>query len=483
MATIKDAIAIGSKLMQVRDLARAEEVFRKVVELDPALAEGWFLLGAVNQLRGNLDRAVDSYARALQIDPRHHEALNNLGVALHAQGKFAEAVASLRQAVVVKPDYADAHSNLGNACQEQGALEEAVAAYREALRFSPGHFDAHNNLGNALHAQAKFDLAAASYERALAIKPDHPQIRLSRALAWLSTGDFERGWPEYEWRLKCPEFAIPQFRQPLWDGGDLTGRTILLYADHGLGDSIQFIRYAPLVKARGPRVIVVCRQPLVRLFESCAGVDQVIAEGTAYPDFDVYAPLMSLPRIFGTTIENIPASVPYLAPPAESVDRWRRELAPAKGLRIGIAWQGNPHYRRDRQRSFRLAEFEPVANVQGVRLFSLQKEFGAEQIDQLNGLFTVTDLGARFDDLAETAAAMMNLDLVIVSDSSLAHLAGALAVKAWVALPIAADWRWNSPGDSTPWYQTLRLFRQKTWGDWNDVFRRMASALSTGADI
>jgi Flp pilus assembly protein TadD len=478
MATIHDALAIGQKLLEARDLPRALQVYNKIVEINPQIAHAWFSLGVIHQLADKIDESVMNYEQALRIEPGHPEALNNLGVALHAQGKTSEAVACLRRVLAKRPDHASAHGNLGNALQELGQLDEAVACYRQALNFDPTDFDAHNNLGNALRAQGHLAESVHSYEQALKSKPDHPQVRLSQALCWLQMGDFERGWAAYEWRLKCPEFSIPAFRQPLWDGAHLDGRTILLYADHGLGDSIQFIRYAPMVKTRGGHVIVACQQPVARLFSTCPGIDLLVASDSALPDFDVYAPLMSLPRIFGTNLAHLPADVPYLKADPAQVEQRRCELEPNRGFRVGIAWQGNPRYRRDRQRSFRLAQLEPLAGVAGAQFFSLQKGAGADQIAELGGRFVVTDLGNRFSDLMDTAAAIQNLDLVITSDSSLAHLAGALGVPIWVAIPLAADWRWLTERDDNPWYPTMRLFRQKTWGDWDEVFARMAASVA-----
>jgi len=482
MATIQDALAFGWKLVQAGDLERAERVYRQIIDVAPSVTQAWHLLGTVKQLQGKVEESIKSYERVLELEPNHVEALNNLGVALHSRAKIEEATASLRRAIELKPDYADAHSNLGNALQEQGELELAVACYQQALLLKPDFFDAHHNLGNARRSQGNVVESVRSYDRALQLKPYDPVARLSRALCWLQTGDFERGWAEYEWRLKCKEFSIPAFRQPVWDGSPLGGRAILVYADHGLGDTLQFIRYAPLVHDRGGRVVVACQKPLARLLNNCRGIDQVVPEGSLLPDFEVYAPLMSLPRIFGTSLATIPAEVPYLTADAALVEHYRAELGPPGRFKIGIAWQGNPRHRRDRQRSFRLAEFEPLAGVRAVRLFSLQKGAGTEQIGPVSGRFVVSDLGSRFSDLMETAAVMRNLDLVITLDSSPAHLAGALGVPTWVAIPFAADWRWLTEREDSPWYPTMRLFRQTRTGRWDDVFERMAVELAAKAE-
>jgi Tfp pilus assembly protein PilF len=477
MATIQDALAIAWKLFQAGDLAGALRVYHKVVEINPAVVAAWQMIGSIHQLQGRVEDSLASYQRVVAIDPNHVESLNNMGIALHSQGKIDEAMACLRRAVALKPGYADAYNNLGNAFHEQGKIDEAVALYRRALELNPAYFDALSNLGNALRAQGNLGESIAAYERALEVKPDNPHVRMSRGLCRLQMGDFERGWADYEWRLRCKEFSIPEFRQPRWDGRALAGRSILLYADHGLGDSIQFIRYAPLVKARGGRVIVTCRQPLARLAATCEGVDQVALEGSSLPDFDVYAPLMSLPMIFGTRLSNVPAVVPYVTPDADLIERWRQELPLEGQCNVGIAWQGNPQFRGDSHRSFPLALFEPLARVDGVRLFSLQKGIGADQIGELAGRFAVADVGCRFSDFMDSAAVMSNVDLVITSDSSLAHLAGAIGVPIWVAISVAADWRWQTDREDNPWYPTMRLFRQKAWGDWDEVFARIAIEL------
>ena len=253
MASAQEKLVIGWNLIQAGDLAGARECFRGLTQAEPAFAQAWYLLGAVNQVQGNIDESLANYERVLELDPNHVEALNNLGVALQSRGRITEAAACLRTALRNKPDYAEAHSNLGNALKDQGNLDEAIACYQRAIELNPNFFDAHNNLGNGLRAQGHLADSVRCYEQALKLKPRNPEMHLSRALSWLQMGDFDRGWAEYEWRLKCKEYTIPALEQPRWDGGSLDGRTILLYADHGLGDTLQFVRYAPLVKdARRP---------------------------------------------------------------------------------------------------------------------------------------------------------------------------------------------------------------------------------------
>jgi Flp pilus assembly protein TadD len=477
MAAIKEILASGWSLLQAGKFAQAEQVYRELIQGNPSVVEAWYLLGAIAQLQSKPAASLGFYEQALRLAPNHVEARNNLGVALQSLGRLDEAEACYRDAIRLRPSFADAHSNLGNALHDRGMLDEAITSYREAIRLKPDYVDAHHNLGNVFRAQQRFSEAFASYDEAMRISPNHAQVRLSRALLWLQLGDFEPGWAEYEWRLQCKDYAMPSFPKPMWDGSPLNGQTILIYGDHGFGDTLQFIRYVPLVQKRGGHVIVAVREPLARVITSCAGVEAVIPEGAVLPDFSVYIPAMSLPRIFGTTLATVPAAVPYLEADLGLSERWRSEMGREPGFRIGIAWQGNPAHARDRQRSFPLSQFEAIARLEGVRLFSLQKDFGTEQIASVATRFAVTDLASRQTDFMDTAAIMKNLDLVISADTSIVHLAGALGVPVWVALGFESDWRWLLDRDDSPWYPTMRLFRQARPGEWDDVFARMADAL------
>jgi hypothetical protein len=258
------------------------------------------------------------------------------------------------------------------------------------LDFEPDYLEVYDHLGLVLQAQGRLSEAVDFFSHALRLVPDLAQVHMNRALAWLQMGDFAQGWTEYEWRWRCREHPVPASTQPVWDGAPLDGRTILLRAEQGLGDALQFIRYAPLVERRGGRVVVTCPESLTRILASCPGVVEVIPEGSRVPEFTCHAALMSLPRIFGTTLQTIPAEVPYLSADSALVARWRGELGPVDGFKIGIAWQGNPDHKKDRHRSLRLARFEPLVQIPGVRLFSLQKGFGTEQLAEVSGLFSVS---------------------------------------------------------------------------------------------
>ena len=526
---------LGNVLKDQGQLAAALEEYQEAIRLRPDYAEAHHNLGVALTDQGQLAAALEQYQEAVRLKPDYAKAYYNMGNVLKEQGQVQTAVAQYQEAVRLRPDYAEAHNNLGGALRVQGRLAEAAAHYQEALRLKPGYADAHNNLGVAFMEQGQLTAAATEYQEAIRLRPDFPNAHSNRALVWLLTGDFERGWPEFEWRwqTKTMRGSRPSFVQPLWDGSSLTGKTILLQAEQGLGDTIQFIRYAALVKNRGGYVIVECQPALVALLQSCPGADRVVAQGSQLLPFDVQVPLMSLPRILGTTPSTIPAAVPYLTADAGLVEHWRQELewgvgsgewgvgsstkriATAPALRtpippplaprltplstphsplptphsplptphsplptphsplfkIGIVWQCKNFFPEDYRRSAPLAAFAPLAALPGVHLFSLQKDVDSAVI--ASAPFAVTDLGELIKDFADTAAALKNLDLLVTIDTAVAHCAGALGVPVWVALQFASDWRWLLKREDSPWYPTVRLFRQKQPGDWDEVFQRI----------
>ena len=428
---------------------------------------------------GRLPEAAACYCRALELKPDYADTYYNLGNVLKNQGKLDEAIACYRRALELRPDYAEAHSSLGGVFRDQGRLDEAIACCHRALELKPDYAEAYNNLGSAVYDQGNLDKAVACYRRARELKPDFADAHLNQSLLSLLVGDLERGWVEYEWRWKTTSVQRRDFSQVAWTGQSLEGKTVLVHAEQGLGDTIQFVRYAPLVKQRGGTVIVECPRPLLFLLASCAGIDRLVERGDELPAFDVQASLLSLPGIFRTTLEDIPATVPYLFADLGLVERWRKELGGATGFKIGIAWRGNPTHPNDRARSIPLSCFEPLASLPGVQLFSLQKGVGVEQLQEVAGRFPVAELGSRLNDFVETAAAMMNLQLVITCDTAIAHLAGALGVPVWVAIPFVPDWRWLLNRRDSPWYPTMRLFRQAKRGDWQGVFEEIKAELAS----
>jgi tetratricopeptide (TPR) repeat protein len=469
---------LGVALAEQGQLDEAVASLRQALHLRPDYAEACYNLGNTLGKLGRAAEAAAAYRRALEIRPLYADACNNLGLALTEAGLPGEAEVLLRQAVRLRPAFAEGHNNLGLALAAQGRFAEAEAAYGEALRLNPGSVEAHTNLGSAYKEQGRLDEAQACYQFALWLDPSSPSAHWNRALAWLQAGDFERGWAEYEWRWRRKKSPPRPFRQPRWDGAPLAGRTILLHAEQGLGDTLQFVRYAAAVKARGGTVVLAGPRALLPLLASAPGVDRLVDDTGALPETDVHAPLLSLPLLLGTTLATVPGEVPYLGADAARVGRWRERLRGLAGRKVGIVWQGNPGHQWDRHRSAPLAAFAPLARVAGVSLVSLQKGEGAEQL-RAAGL-PVHELGEDLDRegaFLDTAAVMRCLDLVVTVDTAAAHLAGALGIPVWVALASIADWRWLRDREDSPWYPSMRLFRQQAPGQWEGVFARMASEL------
>jgi predicted O-linked N-acetylglucosamine transferase (SPINDLY family) len=472
-----------------------------------------FNLGNVLRAEEKLDEAVACFRQATKLNPQHAEAHNNLGNALHAQGKRDEAITCIRRALELKPSFAEAHSNLGMVLRAQGKSDEAINAYRHAIELNPNIPEVHHNLGNALQELDKFDEAIGCFQQALALKPDlaeaatslgsafHAQGKLTEAhaafhhalesrpaypeahrnlgLLLLQQGNFEQGWPQHEWRWKCKEFSAGALQRPAWDGTPVTGK-ILLHTDQGIGDIFQFIRYAPLVKQRANQVVLCCPLRLIPLLARCRGIDAFLPEVANPLEYQAEVHLTSLPAVFRTTIETIPQENPYLFADPALIEQWRRRLQ-AGEFKIGIAWQGNPEFRHDKSRSIPLANFAPLADSSAVRLISLQKGHGVEQLESIKDQFSVSTLPSALDESAgafmDTAAVMMNLNLVITSDTAIAHLAGGLGVPVWLALSSNSEWRWLLDRNDSPWYPSMRLFRQTSAGDWQGVFKQMKTAL------
>ena len=338
-----------------------------------------------------------------------------------------------------------------------------------------------NNLATALSHLARMDEATEMVQQALLLQPNYVDANFNLSQLRLLEGNFAQGWTDYEWRWQLKDFGRRGFREPEWDGSSLEGKTILVHAEQGLGDTLQFVRLLPLVKQRGGTVLFECQKVLAPLLERCAGFDRLIAQGSGIPPFDVQISLLSVPRLLGITLENLPAEVPYIEADELLAEYWQRELGNEETFNVGIVWQGNPFPPVDRFRSIALQEYAPLARVPGVRLFSLQKGAGSEQLHSLTEPFPVIDLGRRLDlgagAFLDTAAAMTQLDLVISSDTAAVHLAGALGVPVWMPLSSAADWRWLLHREDSPWYPSMRLFRQSQLGRWGEVFQRMAGEL------
>ncbi len=429
--------------------------------------------------RGDTATAESIYREALAVAPGHALAQHFLGVILYQRQDIAAALPLLRRSVEAVPAEPEFHNNLGLALAADGREEEAIAAFRAALALKPEHSVAWNNLGLALQSVNDVEGAIGAFRRAIALSPGFDQAHWNLALALLLDGQYAEGWQEYEWRLTLPALGKGRhrFAGPAWDGQSPDGKTLLLYTEQGLGDALQFARYVPLLSRAGARCIVRCTVPLEPLLATLSGNIRVISEGQPLPDYDAHLPLLSLPRLFGTTIQTIPADMPCIAAPPADREGARVALAGHTGrIKVGLAWAGSKAHGNDRNRSCPLEALTPLFDVPGIAWFSLQQGEGSEQIARTPGAERLVPLEANAP-LSFTAALVAELDLVISVDTSIAHLAGALARPTWTMLPFAPDWRWLLDREDSPWYPTMRLFRQPSPRDWSAVARAVAFEL------
>jgi tetratricopeptide (TPR) repeat protein len=486
--------------------------FEQAVKLDPNRADVYTNLGAANAALGQYDEAATAYEKAIRLEPGAVNTLNNLGDAYLSAGRFEPALTSFQQAVLHNPERAEFHTNLGLALEKLGRFNEAIIAHQHAIELSPDLFMAYVNLGLTLSRLGRAEDAAICFEKAMdipsdevackrlaivfwqfglldeavaaarratAMKPEYAEAHFFLSTALLRKGAFEEGWREYEWRFQCPGFVLSpaRNRQPAWNGADPAGRTILLYQEQGLGDAIQFARYAPLLAGRGADMILICRPPLKALFQTLDGVRQVITTNEKLPPHDLTAWMMSLPRLLGTTLDNVPARVPYLGVDPAKAEFWRGKLKSEQhSLKVGLVWAGNPGYAHDRRRSIALRAFAPLADIPGIHWYSLQKDAAGLQVK--DSPLALRDYTAHQHDLSDTAALVANLDLVIAVDTAIAHLAGALGKPVWTLLSFAHDWRWLTDREDSPWYPTMRLFRRPSTGGWTSVIARLADELA-----
>jgi Flp pilus assembly protein TadD len=479
--TIQEAFDVALRNHQSGRLQEAEGMYRKILAQHPDHAETLNGLGVIALQTGHHDAGVDLIRRAIAVRPSYAEAHSNLGNAFRALGKNDDAIAAHSRAVSLQPNSPEAHNNLGNALADIGQLENAIAAYRKAIALRPNHAQTHVNLGTVLQDMHRVDAAIAAYRRAIVLRPDFADAHHHLALALLLQANFGHAWEEYEWRWKCKNFpsARNNFSQPQWNGCDLPNRTLLLHAEQGLGDTLQFIRYLPLVKERVGAIIFQCQPELLRLVRVSSAEYQIVGQGEPLASFDLHCPLLSLPRLFAATSDNIPRCDPYLHTDGNDVLRWRQRVANHDSvLKIGLAWAGNPTHLNDRNRSMKLQDLAPLFRLPGLRFFSLQKGGAAAQANALPAGMEMIDWSNDLHDFAETAALIANLDLVICVDTAVAHLAGSMGKPVWLMLPFAPDWRWMLNRNDSPWYPTMRLFRQTIRGDWNGVVAEVAEALS-----
>ncbi len=478
---------IAIALMETGDLVGALAAFVKSLKINPLDSDVFNDMGNLLKDMGRLSEASVCYEQALFLMPDNHLAMNNLGVVRFLQNDLDSAETLHKRALAIQSDYPEALSNLATVRRLKGDVNGAISFCQKALALRQDYPEALNNLGNALRDARRLDEAVVTYENALRLKPEDAEFHLNLSMAMLTLGRFEEGWREYKWRWKSQQLshALQAFSKPEWQGEAGEGRVLLIHSEQGFGDTLQFCRYAPMARERGFHVVMSVQRPLARLLQSLNGVEKVVADGDVLPYFDLHCPMMSLPFALSTTVETIPAKLPYLSPNPADVNRWGRRMAAlADGaLRVGLVWAGSLRTRSpdliatDRDRSVAPETIAPLMEVQGVRFFSLQKD-GSRVLDSSH----VIDWMADCHDFADTAALIMNLDLVIGVDTAVVHLAGALDKPFWLLNRFNSCWRWLAERDDSPWYPgTLRLFGQKELGNWDEVVVRVRDALAEKA--
>jgi tetratricopeptide (TPR) repeat protein len=496
---------------QLGDLAAAEALYRRVLAAAPQHFDACHMLGVLQLQRGEVSSGIDFLQRALRARPQAAPAWFNLGLGLQSLERHTEALAAFEHAAELAPSGADGHRNCGRELIELGRQSQALVRLDRAIALEPQLAAAHSDRADALralnrHADAqdaathaislqptmaqawcnrglvrmelgRLDEALADFARACELAPGLGSAQWNAALCLLLAGRFEAGWPRFEWRWLGPlRHALRHADRPRWDGSQpVAGKTVLVHAEQGLGDAIQFCRYVPLLANQGARVVLETHPPLVELLRSLPGVDRVVAFEEQTGSFDLQCPLLSLPRAFGTRLETIPAQAPYLTADRRRIVSWRRRFPPSGKRRIGLAVSGSTTHRDDARRSVELARFAPLLDA--ADFFLLQPQCREADAAFLRTRPTIHDLREELPDFGATAALLETLDLVISVDTSVAHLAGALDKRVWVLLPFAADWRWMREREDSPWYQRARLFRQSAPGDWDGVLARVNEAL------
>ncbi len=454
---------------------QAVDFAHRAVETKPEVGLLHYTLGATLNALGRYEQAVEAYQTAIRLQPDLAQAHYNLGNSLGRLGKYTEAVERYRRSLDLAPSEAFAWFNMGVALQRLGRHEEAIDAFKNVLRLGHDPAEAHKAIAASCHALAGYERTIFHYRQALTFKPNDADTHSNLGMAMLQTGCYEQGWKEYSWRLRKVAWIESYRDVPMWDGSQLEGRRLLVRSEQGFGDNIQFVRYLPMAKERGAKIILATYNPLVELMKTAKGCDVVVSENDSIL-FDVFCPLMELPRIVQTKADTIPANVPYLHADPSRAARWTDRISPDQ-LNVGIVWGASPLDKRAQARSCRLSDFVRLAENPNVRLWGLQKGPAAEQVRQLPPTSPIINLGDEFSDFADTAGAIANMDLVISVDTSVLHLAGALGKPVWALTLFSPDWRWMSGGTTNPWYPTMRMFRQSKAGCWRDVFEKVDQAL------
>jgi Flp pilus assembly protein TadD len=481
--TDEHPFALAVDLHRSGRLADAAKAYARIAAPSAQALSYW---GAALFDLGKPKEALARYRKAIQIAPDYADAHYNMGLAHKSLEETEEAILCYRRALALDPNLFKAYSNLAVILRDQGNPSEAADLCRRAIAIRPDHAEAHANLGNALLDLARPAEAAEAYRNALHLRPDFSQSQWGEAFALLLAGDFAQGWAKHEARWAKAGIDPHGLSAPLWRGDSMNGKTILAHCEQGLGDTLQFIRFCLAIKRKsGADLVLLCPPPLRRLLTGAAGIDRIVTDIKDLPPHHARLPLMSAPFALGITrAGDIPDTVPYLSACSQRTAEWAARL-PDGAIRIGIAWQGNPKAAADKGRSIPLSFFAGLAELPGVRLISLQKSFGTEQIAALPDPGAVQTLGTDFDAgpdaFMDAAAVMMSLDLIITSDTAIAHLAGALGRPVWVVVQYSPDWRWMLDRDDSPWYPSMRLFRQRTAGDWSHPFDEIKARILSGA--
>lgn len=474
--------SFGVLLSQKGENQLAVELISKAIAANPQMPQFHNSLGLVLESLGKLDEAIEAYHQAVKLAPDFAEAFHNMAIVLQSQERYDAAVEKCKKAISINPDYAQVYNTIGYCLDMQGKDTDALENYNKAVQLAPDYAEAYNHLGTIHSAHGRYDKAIENYKRAIQIDSNYAEAHWNLAPSLLITGNLAQGWEEYKWRLHfdLEMLTYPHhYEKPHWDGSSFVGKRLLVHYEQGLGDTINFVRYVSMVKSRGGTVILEVRKPLCSLLRGLGGVDELI-EASFYNkptvDFDLHVSIMDLPQIFGTTLETIPAEIPYICTDPAKVAYWRDKLS-SVDFKVGIVWSGSPMYERNHLRSCKLADFAPLSMIDGVKLYALQKGESAGQIEELAGQISVVNLGEQFEDFTDTAAAIENLDLIISIDTSVPHLAGAMGKPVWLLLCSAHEWRWLLDRQDSPWYPTMRIFRQTKPQRWDIVFQSVAEQL------
>ncbi|MEO5352810.1 MAG: tetratricopeptide repeat protein [Magnetococcus sp. XQGC-1] len=482
--TEQECLLLAVRCFNKGEMGQASRLAQALFASNPNHAEAVHLLGMIASRADHLDLALRLLTLAVDLRPQQASFRLHLGEVNNRLGNSDAAEGHYRQAILLQPDFVHAHVNLGNLLFSRGENEQAMAAYRAAVRLAPDTHAALYNMGIISQEQGDHEAALQLFEQALQAVPESALAHTAKAFSLLTLGRFQEGWQEYAWRWRLPDNAPRRCAQPLWDGSDPQGKRIYLYTEQGFGDALLFARFLEPLRQRGGYLILECKPELFTLFQASRLADELVvrASGDARPpdfDFDCHLPLLSLPGFFVQPDPTLAERVPYLHPDPLLCREWQARLAPLPGLRVAICWSGNPKTGVNRQRACTFAALHPLLRLPGISFISIQKGEPVQQMRAAPGEWNILDLDAELTDFAQTAAVLTQVDLLISTDTSVVHLAGGLGRPVWTLLHFAAEWRWLQQRSDSPWYPSMRLFRQQQPGDWAGVMRDVVEALAT----